>query len=111
MEQLIFLIRSNLTRDLLNDDYGPHPLAGHCYVASEVLYHLIGRENGLFPVRARDARGICHWWLENDEGDIFDITAEQYTDVGLTPPYASGRAGGFLTKEPSKRARKLMERL
>lgn len=110
-------IKQHLTPDLLKPRFrrkaeGQHPTFGHCYVAAEALYHLLGgREAGLKAVRGRDDQGIVHWWLEDAEGAILDPTAEQYTSKGLSPPYERGRAAGFLTREPSKRARVLMDRV
>ena len=45
------------------------------------------------------------------EGKILDLTSEQYTSVGKIPPYKYGRRGAFLTKNPSKRSLKLMEKI
>jgi hypothetical protein len=42
-------------------------------------------------------------------GRIFDPTATQYTELGLIPPYHLGKGKGFLTKNPSKRAKKLIK--
>lgn len=88
---------------------GDHPLAGHCYVSAETLYHYLAplraEGNSSFkPCRARDDRGVVHWWLQDDAGRILDPTAAQYTDRGRTPPYANGRRAGFLTRAPSARA-------
>lgn len=106
MQDLIERIQGILTPSLLKKGFkGPHRLSGHCYVASEALYHSLGGSTSdWFPVRARDEYGVCHWWLETSEGDLLDPTQEQYTSQGKTPPYAKGRRGGFLTKAPSKRA-------
>ena len=57
------------------------------------------------PVRAR-YYGLTHWWLETNEGRVIDFTADQYTRPF---PYHKGKRGGFLTKQPSKRARAIME--
>jgi len=110
MQDLIKRIQSVLEPSLLKKGYeGSHRLSGHCYAASEALYHALGgQDSEWFPVRARDDENITHWWLENEEGEILDPTHEQYTEQEKTPPYAHGRRGGFLTKEPSKRARKIL---
>ncbi len=101
-------VLDNLTPDLLKKGFGgKHPLSGHCYVATEALYHLM-EDKSYFPVRAKDINGVTHWWLENDKGQIIDLTREQYTDM---PPYEAGKRGGFLTKNPSKRAQELIRRV
>ena len=109
-------IQDCLSPDLLKPQYRQKntliSLYGHCYVAAESLYHMIGGSNsGFFPCRGRDAEGIVHWWLENNEGYILDPTEGQYTKSGKCPPYANGTRGGFLTKDPSKRSAILMERI
>lgn len=40
-------IQSALTDELLREKYRSdvHPLYGHCYVATEALYHLLGAED------------------------------------------------------------------
>jgi hypothetical protein len=82
---------------------------GHCYVATEAAYYLFGKELGYVPERVRCADGDTHWWLRNKEtGHVIDPTVEQ-TD-GMFD-YRRGKAGGFLTKEPSRRCQILMKRV
>lgn len=84
-------------------------MKGPCYPASEALYHLLGgKDAGLTPMRI-DHEGVSHWYLrwEPLTGGTFyiDPTSTQFD----TPvPYEKGRGTGFMTKEPSKRARELM---
>lgn len=110
-------IRRAVSPDLLHARYRDmtrvHFLAGHCYAASEALYHLLGgKAAGLTPHSARDAFGGIHWYLVNAAGEILDPTADQYR-IGRNcePPYAEGTPRGFLTRAPSKRARIIMERV
>lgn len=83
------------------------PLAGHCYVASEALFHLLGGATaGLKPCFVRHERQP-HWYLECSDGAILDVTVVQFS---RRPDYwYRGRGCGFLTKRPSKRARILMK--
>jgi hypothetical protein len=109
-------IRAALTPELVRPKYRGHPenpMFGHCYVASEALYHLLGGPaSGLQSYRGKDDTGDVHWWLEDRlTGECLDVTADQYLSVGKKPPYAAGRAGPFLTKEPSKRARIVIDRV
>ena len=102
-------IRRNLTDDLRLSKYqGKNRLRGHCYVASEAFFHLAGgKRAGYKPMTVRH-ECVVHWYLLGPEGEVVDLTAEQFN----TPvPYHFGRGRGFLTKEPSKRARKLMDRI
>lgn len=96
-----------LTDDLRRPPWRGHdnPLAGHCYVASEVLYHLLGgKESGLTPQFVRH-EGQPHWFLKTPEGTIIDPTAEQFNSP---VPYDAARGCGFLTRGPSKRAQTVM---
>lgn len=108
-DQMISLVRECLSDDLRKPEYaGPHPMSGHCYVAAETLYTLLGgREAGLIPKTVRH-EGATHWWLETQEGEIIDPTGDQFSS---SVPYAMGRGRGFLTREPSRRARVLLERV
>jgi len=109
-EDLINQIRDNLTPDLLKPEFRDQPFpVGHCYVSSEALYHLLGgRESGLRPMRLRMPDGVVHWWLETPEGEVIDPTHDQF---GESVPYEQGKSGGFLTREPSRRATELMNRI
>lgn len=107
-------IRAALTTSLLKPVYrrlveqGAHPMTGHCYVASEVAFALLGgKAAGLKPVTVAH-EGTIHWWIRTADGQDIDLTADQFT----TPvPYEQGRCRGFLTKEPSARAREVLHRL
>jgi hypothetical protein len=87
---------------------GEHRMAGHCYVASEALYHLLGGcSAGWRPVSARVGE-VVHWWLEHADGSVLDPMADQF--VGPINR-AVGRGRGFLTRDPSRRAAAVMGRL
>jgi hypothetical protein len=118
-------IRANLTPDLLAGEYracaATHPLAGHCSVATEALYFMLGgKAAGYTPMNVRhpvkgNARGVSHWYLRTPDNRYLDPTADQFD----TPvDYASGRGRGFPTPRqghaeppPSKRAATLLQRL
>lgn len=109
---VIKMVTDNLSDDLLNPVYrsmpGRKPTTGHCYVASEALYHLLGgAEAGWTPQFIRH-EGQPHWYLKGPGGEILDATADQFD----TPvPYENGVGLGFLTKRPSRRARILLGRI
>uniref|UniRef100_A0AB74UIB1 Uncharacterized protein n=1 Tax=Caulobacter phage BL57 TaxID=3348355 RepID=A0AB74UIB1_9VIRU len=109
-------VQASLTPELLREPYrsaytARNPTAGHCYVASEALWHLLDGRDGLWRgMVAPDPEGGTHWWLCTREGGRLDPTAEQYLCEGLEPPYAAGRPCGFLTKNPSKRAAVVIDR-
>lgn len=104
-------IQAALSRDLLRPQYQnlrACPYTGHCYVASEVLYHLYGKQNGYTPA-CMAHENTMHWFLRNKQtGQILDITVEQFQSV---PNYKQARGCGFLTREPSKRAQEVMRRI
>lgn len=81
-----------------------HPLRGLCYVLAEAVYHNGAKKRGFRPHRAKWF-GVSHWWLQNSIGQVIDPTADQFI---ATFPYQWGKPAGFLTKEPSKRAKLLM---
>jgi hypothetical protein len=112
--QAIKAVQDNLSPDLLVGRWKvqTHPLEGHCYIAAEALHHVLGPSEWT-PVRAtyKDEGGrATHWWLRHKKtGEIADPTREQYGED--TPPYHLGVGSGFLTKKPSKRAQKVLDRI
>lgn len=108
--QLVEDVQSCLTDDLRKPKYQGHenPMTGHCYVASEALYHTLGgKDAGWKPMFIRH-EGEPHWFIQNEQGIILDPTASQFS----TPvPYEDAKGMGFLTRQPSKRAQVLLERL
>ena len=113
---LMAKIQKCLTPDLLKkeyrDDNSDNPMFGHCYVASEALYHTLNDKYGYSASCGKDDEGIVHWWVVNNlTGEIYDTTRDQYFSKGKIPPYDRGRKTGFLTKEPSKRAQVVLARM
>jgi len=104
-------------KKLLRNDWrkanqgAPHA-TGFCYIAAEAAFHLLGgKSNGLksyCAVYVEDGKRCTHWWLTKGNW-IIDPTASQYLELDLQPPYHLGKGAGFLTKQPSKRASRLME--
>ena len=67
MNRWIEKTHDSLTPDLLKPEYRAanenNPLFGHCYVASETLFHLMDSSE-VKPCCGRDGDGVVHWWLE-----------------------------------------------
>lgn len=88
------------------------PSTGFCYAAAEAAFHLLGgKKAGWKPmcvVYYEDGIKSTHWWIVKD-GKIIDPTKSQYTKCGLKPPYHLGKGCGFLSKNPSKLAKLLIE--
>jgi hypothetical protein len=108
--EIVQQIIDNLTDDLRRKPWkgSRNNLKGHCYVASEAFYHLVGgKEAGWTPMFVW-CEGIPHWYLRFDSGAYLDITAGQFR---RNVPYYKGIGKGFLTKKPSKRAQILIDRV
>lgn len=96
-------IKKELTDDLLKPGY-----TGHCYVASEAYYHIVGKEEGFKPYQMK-VNGTSHWWLRRGS-EIIDLTKEQFPDC-VNYWHENARQRAFLTKYPSKRAQILINRV
>lgn len=84
-------------------------LRGHCYVASEALYHFSGGKDSELVPAVVEHEGQTHWFLiDKNTNQIIDITAKQF-DKAVA--YSKARKMGFLTRLPSKRAVELMRRV
>lgn len=115
-EEFKYLIVSNLSDDLLDkkfrkikqrSEYLPSTF-GHCYVASEVAYHLLGGKETGWKAYYVKHLGCPHWFLKHETGYVLDMTASQFK---VLVPYDKARGIGFLTKEPSKRAKVLIKKI
>ncbi len=83
-------------------------MRGNCYVASEALYHLLGGKAAGWTPQQMQHEGDSHWFLKHSDGMIIDPTVMQFDK---TPDYSRASGRGFMTKIPSKRARKLMMKI
>lgn len=108
--QLIKDVRRCLTDELRKPDYRGHqnPVAGHCYVASEAIYHKLGGKAAGWTPQTIQHEGGPHWYLKHEDGTIIDPTADQF---GTPVPYEKGRGCGFLTRQPSARTQQVLDRL
>lgn len=111
-DAIVRAVQDALTPDLLKPRWrklveaGAHPHTGHCYVATEAIYHLLGGRNSGWAPTFISHEGSPHWFLRRGT-DVLDATSSQFA----TPvPYHQGIGKGFLTAQPSKRARIVMER-
>lgn len=111
------LVIGNLSDSLLSKEWLEkkkqetdfHSTLGHCYLATEAAYHLLGgKEKGWKPYYLKQD-GESHWFLKDKSGRILDITAEQFGEAPIR--YADARGKGFLTKAPSKRCKLLLRKI
>lgn len=117
IETMINKIRKNLSDDLLKPKYRIRqrlaPSAGHCYVSTEALYHMLteGQQKKYRPHYLR-VGDVTHWYLMTKKirgvTNILDPTYDQFTFI---PDYEDGTRAGFLTKKPSKRTLVLLKRI
>ena len=101
-------VRCCLSDELRKAAYrgNPNPVAGHCYVASEALYHRLGGKGAGWTPQSIRHEGGPHWYLKHQDGTILDATADQF----CTPvPYEQGRGCGFLTRQPSARTQHVLD--
>lgn len=102
-------IINNLSNDLLKKEYinvpNKNKYTGHCYVASETYYHLSKDKLKVLHVKHENS---THWFLKDEFDNIIDLTYKQFK----TPvPYSQARRSFFLTKQPSKRSKKLINKV
>lgn len=118
IRRYIGAIQKVLTDALLTPKYRAKPRVhvteGHCYAASEALYYLLGGKGSVLvpQVSSWESNGekLTHWYLKNsDTGEILDPTVEQFLVKKEAPPYDKGKGCGFLTKQPSRRAQKILD--
>ena len=107
------LILKNLSSDLLPrswlDKNEINLTFGHCHNAAGCLYKVFGSK-ALNMYRGFDGE-IYHWWVQDKAGKIIDLTSEQYTSIGKTPPYDKAEKAGLLGFEYKKRVLRLYERV
>jgi hypothetical protein len=83
-------------------------LNGLCYVLSECMYHLFP---GTFKPHRISWDGVStHWFLRSADGAVLDGIAENGEMCFRPSAYEGARRVGFLSKQPSKRARILLKR-
>lgn len=90
---------TNLIKEKLNPKYlspkyretnKTNSLFGHCYHSTQSLYYFFITAS-LKVMSAECEYTGHHYWLEDKDKNIIDITDEQYYSVGRTPPYDKGK--------------------
>lgn len=113
LQKVSKLILENLTPDLLPKKWlernKTNPTFGHCHTVSGVLYKIFGPKN-VKMYRGFDGE-IYHWWVLDLNGNIIDLTADQYFSVERVPPYNVGEKAGLLGFDYRKRVDILLERV
>ncbi len=139
VNDIIAAIHASLSDDLLSakwrrivaGEQARTSLSGHCAIAAEALYDLLGgAAAGYTPYvcsyHEKDGRDVyirapqgheplTHWWVrapkgaQRGAGDVIDPTAGQYP---YPFPYQHGQPAGFMSPfPPSQRARTIIARV
>lgn len=121
---LVIAVQSVLSPDLLKPEWrriarrSRCPLSGHCYAASEAIFHMLGGVGQGWGAQVLTSRtwpeglrkGQTHWFLKNRlTGAIIDATSGQFGN--LVPKHEAGVGCGFLTRTPSRRAAEIISRV
>jgi len=110
-----------LTDELRRPEYrsNPDPLAGHCFVATNALFHLIdGAKTGwemkcIHKEHMKELADDTHWFLQHKKtGHVLDPTAAQFDGIA---PYEKGVGKGTSQTgddvgKPTKRAQVVIDR-
>ena len=89
LDHLARLVHSALIEFHEIDQKKSNPFEGMCYCASVCLKKLVGRAVILWKVK--DHNGVWHWWCETPDGEVIDLTKDQY-ELNNNPVPSTGRA-------------------
>ena len=107
-------IKRNLSPDLLPKKFRKenelNPMYGHCHNVSGCLYTIF-RSKNLHMYRALDKFGIYHWWVQDNDDNIIDITESQYSLSEINRLHKIGKKSSILGFDYKVRVRKLTERV
>ena len=108
------VIVKHLTPDLLPKKWvernKSNPMFGHCHTASGCLQKVFGTKT-IKLYRALDDEGIWHWWVVDVNGQLIDLTADQYYSQGRNPPYNDGQKASILGFDYRKRVLRLLDKV
>ena len=88
LEEASILVDKALVR-FYEEDKGnrSNPYEGMCYVASIVLKNLVKQKVILWKVK--DHNRQFHWWCETKDGEVIDLTKQQYELNNISVPSSS----------------------
>ncbi len=104
---------ASLTPELVKEEFQflqkKHRLGGHCYVATEAMYYLLGGKNSGYMPASIVHEGVKHYYLKHREtGEVIDLTAAQFRTAIA---YQKGRGSVYRQFKPSKRTATLLARV
>ena len=114
-------ILKHLTPDLLPKKYHEtnkkNRFYGHCHNASGCLY-MFFRSQNMHMYRAYDEKtskqlneNFYHWWIVDNNNQIIDLTASQYSQIDVKKLYKIGEKGNILGFNYKKRVKKLFNKV
>ena len=88
-------------------------LFGHCYHATQALYYFF--VDAKLKIMSASCEGPAehHWWLQDVDNNILDVTAEQYDAFDFDPPYQKGKESKWYgwKNRPHRKTQKLMNKI
>lgn len=113
VKKLRIAILASLTPELVKKEFlflqKKHRLGGHCYVATEAMYYLLGGKSSGYMPASIVHEGVKHYYLKHRESrEVLDLTAAQFTTA---ISYEKGRGSVYRQSKPSKRTAVLLERV
>jgi len=110
MRQIKAFLRTQASDKFLKPEYrdNENPYYGHCYVASEVLFHKLGGKKEGYTVHRMNHENTSHWFIKSQNGRILDPTVLQFR---TKPNYDQAKRSAFLTQAPSKRAQQMEKQI
>jgi len=67
---------------------------GWCYLVSGTMHRFFFKDFDLYRSECSLDQNDHHWWLQNDAGDVIDLTEEQYRIFKIYKPRENGRKQG-----------------
>lgn len=64
---------------------------GWCYLVSGTMHRFFYKEFDLYRNECSLDENDFHWWLQNDAGDVIDLTEEQYRIFKIYEPRENGQ--------------------
>lgn len=112
--KVILSIVKNLTPDLLPKKFRKknetNSMFGHCHTASGCFYKIFSCKH-VHMYRGQDKFGIYHWWIQDRDGNVIDITESQYPKNELKRLYRIGEKKPMLGFDYRKRVQQLLDRV
>lgn len=111
---VICSIIKHLTTDLLPKKFRKenesNPMYGHCHNASGCFYKIFSSYH-VHMYRALDKFGIYHWWIQDNDENVIDITESQYSTTEVNRLHKIGERNSLLGFEYKKRVETLFNRV